>query len=166
VVSDIQHHPECAISKWGRREPCSCPPVPYADHVAALAQSEQALEALRAEYDMTSEANGLMWENQRRDYYRQGQRDALTALDACQSVDDAVNLLKTIGLDITYTDEGLRAIARQIVGYGQRDALAATDDFLHDDPCDCDQCLVVLRVRNRLREVIYGYPIKGDSDDR
>jgi hypothetical protein len=54
--------------------------------------------------------------------YASGQRDVLAALDACQSVDDAVTLLKTIGLDITYTDEGLEVIARQIVRYGQRDA--------------------------------------------
>jgi hypothetical protein len=38
-MSDIQHHPECSISKWGRREPCTCPPIPYADHVAAVAEA-------------------------------------------------------------------------------------------------------------------------------
>lgn len=48
----------------------------------------------------------------------------MTAHDACQSVDDAVALLKSIGLDITYTDEGLRVIARQIVRFGQRDERA------------------------------------------
>jgi hypothetical protein len=47
--------------------------------------------------------------------------DPLDALDECQSVDDAVALLKRIGLDITYTDDGLRVIARQIIRMGQRD---------------------------------------------
>lgn len=46
---------------------------------------------------------------------------------ACRSdhghdpTDEAVALLKSIGLDITYTDEGLRVIARRIMSIGGED---------------------------------------------
>lgn len=46
---------------------------------------------------------------------------------ACRSdhgpdpTDEAVALLKTIGLDITYTDEGLRVVARRIMSIGGED---------------------------------------------
>lgn len=41
------------------------------------------------------------------------------------SVAEGVRLLQTIGLDITYTDEGLAVIARQMLRMGRADALAA-----------------------------------------
>lgn len=46
---------------------------------------------------------------------------------ACRSdhghdpTDEAVALLKSIGLDITYTDEGLRVVARRIMSIGGED---------------------------------------------
>jgi hypothetical protein len=119
-----------------------------ADHVAALAQAEQrvldrfATDPLRVLQS-----------------YEQGQRDVF----ALHTEWTVTGMCKLGCLPCQRLDE---LIAERHAGYeeGQQDALAATDDFLHDDPCDCDQCLVVLRVRNRLREVIYGYPTKEVSE--
>lgn len=108
--------------------------VDYADAKAWVEREVEAVRDVTAPLDLVGQliaearAQGLDYAIDKYEQgwlrgHEQGQRATLASLDACQSVEDAVALLKTIGLDITYTDEGLRVIARQVVRYGQRDML-------------------------------------------
>jgi len=94
----------------------------YVTYTDAKAWVEREVEAVRDATAPLDLVGALIVQAEQRGH-EQGQRATLASLDACQSVEDAVALLKTIGLDITYTDEGLRVIARQVVRYGQRDML-------------------------------------------
>jgi hypothetical protein len=115
------HGTDCTFLSGGS---CNCHPETSPDgeastpHATAPIGSETSVAPAGEDYGAPARIDTVEYGNMR---YEQGVRDERAALDACQSVDDAVQLLQTIGLDITYTDEGLRVIARQIVGYGQRD---------------------------------------------
>jgi len=50
--------------------------------------------------------------------------------DHDDAVAEGVLLLKTIGLDITYTDEGLEVIVRQIMRLGRAEALTDAADAI------------------------------------
>ena len=68
-------------------------------------------------------------------------------------VDEAVRLLKTIGLDITYTDEGLRVIARQIIRAARQPLLDAVLELhpantVGDIGTVCSSCREVNAARN------------------
>jgi hypothetical protein len=88
----------------------------------------------------------------------------ISEVDHVAALHQAVAAVTSVAVEQIMGDEEdlLRAL-NTAYKQGQQAVLDATDDFLHDDPCDCDQCLIILKVRNRIRVVMHGYPTNGEQ---